>query len=90
VMNHGRAEQVGPPHEAYERPATPFVAGFLGKTNTVRGATVRPIRRRRRREARRMGRTWFVVVAILIFVVMLQTLKPHFTHLLQTRSDRGK
>jgi len=44
VMNHGRAEQVGPPHEAYERPATPFVAGFLGKTNTVRGATVRPER----------------------------------------------
>jgi len=44
VMNHGRAEQVGPPHEAYERPATPFVAGFLGKTNTVRGATIRPER----------------------------------------------
>ena len=44
VMNHGRAEQIGPPHEAYERPATPFVAGFLGKTNTVRGATIRPER----------------------------------------------
>ena len=44
VMNHGRAEQVGPPHEAYERPATPFVAGFLGKTNLVKGATVRPER----------------------------------------------
>ena len=42
VMNHGRAEQVGPPHEAYERPATPFVANFLGKTNVVNGATVRP------------------------------------------------
>src|SRR5712675_2750335 len=44
VMNHGRAEQIGPPHEAYERPATPFVAGFLGKTNLVKGATVRPER----------------------------------------------
>src|SRR6187401_2157729 len=42
VMNHGRAEQVGPPHEAYERPATPFVANFLGKTNLVNGTTVRP------------------------------------------------
>jgi len=42
VMNHGRAEQVGPPHEAYERPATPFVASFLGKTNLLDGATVRP------------------------------------------------
>jgi putative spermidine/putrescine transport system ATP-binding protein len=44
VMNHGRAEQVGPPHEAYERPATPFVASFLGKTNLVKGSTVRPER----------------------------------------------
>jgi putative spermidine/putrescine transport system ATP-binding protein len=42
VMNHGRAEQIGAPHEAYERPATPFVASFLGKTNLVNGATVRP------------------------------------------------
>jgi putative spermidine/putrescine transport system ATP-binding protein len=42
VMNHGRAEQIGPPHEAYERPATPFVAAFLGKTNLVNGASVRP------------------------------------------------
>src|SRR5436305_7181927 len=41
VMNHGRAEQIGPPHEAYERPATPFVASFLGKTNLVDGTTVR-------------------------------------------------
>ena len=44
VMNHGRAEQIGPPHEAYERPSTPFVAGFLGKTNLVKGTTVRPER----------------------------------------------
>ncbi len=42
VMNQGRAEQIGPPHEAYERPATPFVASFLGRTNLVDGATVRP------------------------------------------------
>jgi putative spermidine/putrescine transport system ATP-binding protein len=42
VMNRGRAEQVGPPHEAYERPATAFVASFLGKTNLLDGVTVRP------------------------------------------------
>ncbi len=41
VMNRGRAEQVGPPHEVYERPASPFVAGFLGKTN-VMAASMRP------------------------------------------------
>jgi putative spermidine/putrescine transport system ATP-binding protein len=44
VMNKGRAEQIGPPHEAYERPATPFVASFLGKTNLLNGTTVRPER----------------------------------------------
>jgi putative spermidine/putrescine transport system ATP-binding protein len=37
VMNKGEAEQVGPPHETYERPATPFVADFLGKTNVLDG-----------------------------------------------------
>jgi sn-glycerol 3-phosphate transport system ATP-binding protein len=30
VMNRGRAEQIGPPTEVYERPATVFVAGFIG------------------------------------------------------------
>src|SRR4029079_6280648 len=31
VMNHGVIEQVGKPHDVYERPATPFVADFVGK-----------------------------------------------------------
>ncbi len=30
VMNEGRAEQIGPPLEIYARPATTFVAGFIG------------------------------------------------------------
>jgi len=30
VMNEGRAEQVGTPMEVYERPASLFVAGFIG------------------------------------------------------------
>ena len=33
VFNHGRIEQVGPPDRLYERPATAFVAGFLGESN---------------------------------------------------------
>jgi sulfate transport system ATP-binding protein len=33
LMNHGRVEQVGTPREVYERPATPFVYGFLGTVN---------------------------------------------------------
>jgi putative spermidine/putrescine transport system ATP-binding protein len=33
VMNQGRAEQVGPPHEIYNRPTTRFVANFVGTLN---------------------------------------------------------
>jgi sulfate transport system ATP-binding protein len=37
VMNHGRVEQVGTPAEVFERPATPFVMGFLGNVNMFHG-----------------------------------------------------
>src|SRR5436190_13814682 len=36
VFNHGRVEQVGAPREVYERPASLFVAGFVGTTNVLR------------------------------------------------------
>jgi putative spermidine/putrescine transport system ATP-binding protein len=34
VMNQGRADQVGEPHVIYNRPATRFVANFVGTLNT--------------------------------------------------------
>jgi sulfate transport system ATP-binding protein len=37
VMNEGRIEQVGPPEEVYNRPATPFVYHFLGNVNLFHG-----------------------------------------------------
>ncbi|RJK98286.1 ABC transporter ATP-binding protein [Vallicoccus soli] len=37
VMNQGRVEQMGPPAELYENPATTFVANFLGQSNLLRG-----------------------------------------------------
>jgi putative spermidine/putrescine transport system ATP-binding protein len=37
VMNKGRVEQIAAPDEAYSRPATAFVASFLGKTNVFPG-----------------------------------------------------
>ena len=37
LMNHGRIEQSGTPEEVYERPATPFVYGFLGAVNLFHG-----------------------------------------------------
>jgi iron(III) transport system ATP-binding protein len=32
VMSHGRIAQIGPPEEIYRHPATPFVAGFVGRS----------------------------------------------------------
>jgi spermidine/putrescine transport system ATP-binding protein len=37
VMRHGRIEQLGAPEDLYERPATTFVAGFLGVSNLLDG-----------------------------------------------------
>ena len=37
VFSHGRIEQVGTPAEVYERPATGFVAGFVGVSNVLDG-----------------------------------------------------
>jgi putative spermidine/putrescine transport system ATP-binding protein len=46
VLNQGRIEQVGEPIEVYERPRTPFVAGFIGVSNLIERdgslVTVRP------------------------------------------------
>jgi sulfate/thiosulfate transport system ATP-binding protein len=37
VLNRGKIEQMGPPQDLYERPATPFVTGFLGSVNILKG-----------------------------------------------------
>jgi ABC-type Fe3+/spermidine/putrescine transport system ATPase subunit len=50
VMHQGRIEQVGTPEEVYLRPATRFVAGFLGAINWMDGFGLRP-------EATRISRT---------------------------------
>ena len=42
VMNKGRIEQLGPPSELYEKPATAFVAGFLGVSNLLHGSVTDP------------------------------------------------
>ena len=66
VFNHGRIEQVGSPAEVYERPATPFVAGFVGTSNLLtrrgrrggrRRATARSPSGRRRSESPRRSAT---------------------------------
>lgn len=44
VMNHGVIEQVGTPSEIYQRPATVFVADFIGTMNFMPGEVVEPDR----------------------------------------------
>ena len=54
-------EQIGTPEEIYNRPASLFVAGFIGSANLLPGTVSRSGRRRRRRRAqlrrRRSGRS---------------------------------
>ncbi|MBE9606872.1 ABC transporter ATP-binding protein [Acetobacteraceae bacterium H6797] len=37
VMKDGKVQQVGTQEDLYERPATPFVAGFIGRSNMLDG-----------------------------------------------------
>lgn len=37
VLDHGRLQQIGSPHDLYETPQTAFVAGFIGETNFCQG-----------------------------------------------------
>lgn len=42
VMNFGRIEQIGSPRDLYQKPASKFVAEFLGEVNWFHGAGLRP------------------------------------------------
>ncbi len=63
VLNDGRLEQLGTPHEIYRRPASRFVADFIGDANFIdvtvdgrrRGASRRHARAVRGRPAGRPG-----------------------------------
>ena len=41
LMNAGKIEQIGPPKEIYNRPASLFAADFIGLTNSISGKVVR-------------------------------------------------
>jgi putative spermidine/putrescine transport system ATP-binding protein len=43
VFNAGKIEQVGTPVEVYERPATAFVAGFVGTSNLLSGRSAEAV-----------------------------------------------
>src|SRR4029450_3526031 len=41
VLNHGAIEQIGPPRELYDSPASEFVMTFVGDANRIGGMLVR-------------------------------------------------
>ena len=43
VFSEGKIEQVGTPAGVYERPASPFVAGFVGTSNLISGEVAKRI-----------------------------------------------
>ena len=43
VMNAGKVEQVGTPADIFERPATAFVANFMGRMNLLKGRLKRQL-----------------------------------------------
>jgi putative spermidine/putrescine transport system ATP-binding protein len=43
VFSEGKIEQVGTPADVYERPASPFVAGFVGTSNLISGDVAKRI-----------------------------------------------
>ncbi len=57
VMNAGRIEQIGDPSDIYERPATRFVAEFIGRMNLFSGQVTpaRDVRTARRARDRGAG-----------------------------------
>jgi spermidine/putrescine transport system ATP-binding protein len=68
VMNAGRVVQMAPPQEVYDKPATLFVADFVGKTNRLDGTVEvggTSLRLTDGRTLRIAGRTPGAVAAIL-------------------------
>ncbi|NUP06709.1 MAG: sulfate/molybdate ABC transporter ATP-binding protein [Polyangiaceae bacterium] len=41
IIHRGKVEQIGTPEAVYDRPATPFVASFIGSSNILRGVVQR-------------------------------------------------
>ena len=68
VMNAGRIEQLGAPQEIYDKPATEFVADFIGETNFIERLHDRGRGQAGARPSRREAETAFrgAVVATMV------------------------
>jgi spermidine/putrescine transport system ATP-binding protein len=91
VMNQGRIEQLGPPMEIYDTPATGFVADFIGETNFIRrNGTVIAIRPEQLRIGRDgSGLAGEVVTAMVIGPAIQCVIKAENGQEILVRQQRG-
>jgi ABC-type Fe3+/spermidine/putrescine transport system ATPase subunit len=91
VMNRGKIEQLGPPREIYDSPATAFVADFIGETNFIRrNGSVIAVRPERVRVTRGGdGLAGEVVAAMVIGPTMQCLVKTDNGQEVLVRQQRG-
>jgi ABC-type Fe3+/spermidine/putrescine transport system ATPase subunit len=95
VMNQGRIEQLGPPREIYDAPATRFVADFIGETNFIRrNGTVIAVRPEQLRITRGAtagpdGLTGEIVTAMVIGPAIQCLIKAENGQEILVRQQRG-
>ena len=82
VLNKGKVEQMGPPQELYEHPASPFVTEFLGSVNVLPVETVLDDGRDRRRGARCRSTSPAATRSALVYV------RPHDLDVTRERNGR--
>jgi spermidine/putrescine transport system ATP-binding protein len=93
VMNGGRIEQLAPPGEIYDSPASKFVADFIGETNFIRRngsvVAVRPEQVRISRGERSGGLPGVVVTAMVIGPAIQCLIKADDGQEILVRRQRG-
>ena len=93
VMNRGRIEQLGPPGEIYDSPASEFVADFIGETNFIRRdgsvVAVRPEQLRISRGHESGGLPGVVVTAMVIGPAIQCLIKADDGQEILVRRQRG-
>jgi spermidine/putrescine ABC transporter ATP-binding subunit len=86
VMSAGRIEQIGDPADIYERPATRFVAEFIGRMNLFAG-TVTPDRRVRSSAGHELARA--VPTEIVSGSAVHVAVRPERTRLVRDKPADG-
>jgi iron(III) transport system ATP-binding protein len=90
VMNEGRIQQIGSPRAIYERPASAFVADFVGSTNFLDGSVLGPDGEHRYRVRTEIGDlTVLATEAFRADDKVLISVRPEDVELTEARPQAG-